>query len=202
MDAKDLYHFGLVADDYEGLQAQLTDLLGYRWGDEIHLTMPLTFPENETTRAHGRVLLLHRGRAPTRDHPLSCGDTVGADDRGLAPLRLLVRRRARRWSAARTTGLRDGDVRARTRRHADVGVLAPSCRYEDRDRHPRLGTRPVLHRREEPVRLSAASGRPARSSCADPVGSVQWVASQSATTPSTRVRRRNRGWRRRRAAPG
>ena len=48
MDAKDLYHFGLVADDYEGTQAQLTALLGYRWGDEIHLTMPFAFASGET----------------------------------------------------------------------------------------------------------------------------------------------------------
>ena len=48
MDAKDLYHFGLVTDDYEGTQAQLTALLGYRWGDEIHLTMPFAFASGET----------------------------------------------------------------------------------------------------------------------------------------------------------
>jgi hypothetical protein len=38
MKANDLYHFGLVAHDYEATQAQFTSLFGYRWGDEIHLT--------------------------------------------------------------------------------------------------------------------------------------------------------------------
>ena len=38
----------VIADDYDAMQAQLSALLGYRWGDEIHLTMPLTFASGET----------------------------------------------------------------------------------------------------------------------------------------------------------
>ncbi len=48
MKVEDLYHTGIVVDDYEGTLAQLTSLFGYQWGEEMRSTNPVTLASGET----------------------------------------------------------------------------------------------------------------------------------------------------------
>jgi hypothetical protein len=43
----DHYHVGIVVDDYESTLTQLTGLFGYRWCDEIDVTLPVWLPTGE-----------------------------------------------------------------------------------------------------------------------------------------------------------
>jgi hypothetical protein len=45
--AADQFHVGIVVDDLDTATAQLTDLFGYRWCDEIAVPTPVTLPDGE-----------------------------------------------------------------------------------------------------------------------------------------------------------
>ena len=47
MKATDQFHVGIVVDDLEATLAQLTDLFGYEWCDEIGGPMPVVTPAGE-----------------------------------------------------------------------------------------------------------------------------------------------------------
>lgn len=42
MRATDLFHTGVVVEDFEGTRDQLTGLFGYRWGEEIRIESTFT----------------------------------------------------------------------------------------------------------------------------------------------------------------
>ncbi len=48
MKVEDLYHTGIVVEDYEGTLAQLSALFGYVFGEEIRGTHPVTLASGET----------------------------------------------------------------------------------------------------------------------------------------------------------
>jgi catechol 2,3-dioxygenase-like lactoylglutathione lyase family enzyme len=47
LNAADQYHVGLVVDDPLATMAQLTDLLGYEWADQIGGTITVSLPEGD-----------------------------------------------------------------------------------------------------------------------------------------------------------
>src|SRR5579862_8569652 len=47
MTPEDLYHTGIVVDDFEGALAWLTDVAGYRWCDELALDQVVWTPEGD-----------------------------------------------------------------------------------------------------------------------------------------------------------
>ena len=48
MNVADLFHTGIVVDDYEGTLAQLSELFGYVWGEEMRSPSPVILPSGET----------------------------------------------------------------------------------------------------------------------------------------------------------
>ncbi|HUN34812.1 MAG TPA: VOC family protein [Trebonia sp.] len=48
LSAADQYHVGIVADDPVATMAQLTEVLGYRWADEIGGPITVSLPEGDT----------------------------------------------------------------------------------------------------------------------------------------------------------
>jgi hypothetical protein len=49
LNAADQYHVGIVADDPAATMAQLTQLLGYEWCDQIGGTIPVALPGGDVT---------------------------------------------------------------------------------------------------------------------------------------------------------
>ena len=49
MKAEDLFHVGIVTDDMEATQTQLSSLLGYEWGPEIGAPIEVTLPSGLVT---------------------------------------------------------------------------------------------------------------------------------------------------------
>ena len=47
MQAADHYHLGIVVEDYEATLAQLTELFGYRWCEEMDITLPVRLADGE-----------------------------------------------------------------------------------------------------------------------------------------------------------
>jgi hypothetical protein len=47
MKPEDHYHLGIVVEDYEATLERLTAVFGYRWGDEIDVTMPVRLADGE-----------------------------------------------------------------------------------------------------------------------------------------------------------
>jgi hypothetical protein len=47
MKVEDLYHTGIVVEDFEGTLDQLSTLFGYRWGEEMRSTNPVQLPSGE-----------------------------------------------------------------------------------------------------------------------------------------------------------
>jgi hypothetical protein len=45
--AEDQFHAGIVVDDLDATTAQLTDVFGYRWCEEIAVPTPVTLPTGE-----------------------------------------------------------------------------------------------------------------------------------------------------------
>ena len=48
MKAGDQFHVGIVVDDLDAALAQLSDLFGYEWCDEIAVPTPVAFPTGDT----------------------------------------------------------------------------------------------------------------------------------------------------------
>jgi hypothetical protein len=44
---EDQFHLGIVVDDHDATLIQLTELFGYRWCEEIDVTMPVWLPDGE-----------------------------------------------------------------------------------------------------------------------------------------------------------
>ena len=49
MKPEDLYHTGIVVEDFEGALRQLTAVAGYRWCDELALDQVVWTPEGDVT---------------------------------------------------------------------------------------------------------------------------------------------------------
>jgi hypothetical protein len=49
MKAADLFHTGIVVEDLEAALAELTELFGYEWCDEVHVDQPVWLPSGDTT---------------------------------------------------------------------------------------------------------------------------------------------------------
>jgi lactoylglutathione lyase len=49
MKAADLYHTGIVVEDFEGAQRWFTDVAGYRWCDDLSVEQVVWTPEGERT---------------------------------------------------------------------------------------------------------------------------------------------------------
>ena len=49
MKAADLFHTGIVVDDLDAALAEMTELFGYEWCDEIHVDQPVQLPSGGTT---------------------------------------------------------------------------------------------------------------------------------------------------------
>jgi hypothetical protein len=48
MKAEDQFHVGIVVDDLEGTLAQLSDLFGYQWCEQIAAPTPVALPAGDT----------------------------------------------------------------------------------------------------------------------------------------------------------
>ncbi len=48
MRAEDQFHAGIVVDNREEAQAELTELFGYQWCEPIAVATPVTLPEGDT----------------------------------------------------------------------------------------------------------------------------------------------------------
>jgi hypothetical protein len=49
MRATDQFHAGIVVDDLDAALAQLSDLFGYEWGDEVHVSQPVQLAAGEVS---------------------------------------------------------------------------------------------------------------------------------------------------------
>jgi hypothetical protein len=49
VNGTDLFHNGIVVDDYEDTLERLTALFGYQWCDEIRVDQPIVLPDGDVT---------------------------------------------------------------------------------------------------------------------------------------------------------